>query len=138
VPSVSIDGNTLMPKINGQLYVHSGTAFTGLAVTCYHLALLQLSIQSETYFPRLLVIDSPAVGDLNDENHDDLLNYIARLHGRGEDQLRQNGDETAELPWQIILTTRRITPALEPYEFMKISSRPSEMLLRRRRGSRSR
>lgn len=125
--AVSIDGKTLMPKINGELYVHSGAAFRGLAITCYHLALLHLSLEVETYFPRLLVIDSPAVGDLNDENHDDLLNYIAGLSDRS------GTADSAEVPWQIILTTRRITPALEPYKTMTISSTATEMLLRKRR-----
>jgi hypothetical protein len=68
--SCSIDSQSLMPNINGNLYTHTGTALKGLATVAYHLALLELARREETFFPRMLVIDSPAVGDLNDENHD--------------------------------------------------------------------
>ena len=127
--SVTIDPVTLMPKINGNLYRHSGVAFTGLAVTCYHLAMLRLSLEEETFFPRLLVIDSPAVGDLNDRNHDDLLNYLASFQKEAVDDVVRRGADPADLPWQIILTTRRMTPALEPSTVLTISNHENERLL---------
>lgn len=127
--SVSIDAKTLMPNINGNLYRHSGVAFTGLAVTCYHLAMLRLSLEEETFFPRLLVIDSPAVGDLNDRNHDDLLNYLATFQKESVDEAGRRGGDPVDLPWQIILTTRRMTQALEPNTVLTISNHENERLL---------
>ena len=111
-----------MPNINGQLYIHQGTAYKGLATTCYHLAMLGLARQEETYFPTMLVIDSPNVGDLNEENHAKLLRYMATL----QPQL-----ETTNLDWQIILTTRYLPLELERFVIDRISN-PDLMLLRRR------
>jgi len=106
-----------------------------LATVAYHLALLQLSRAEETFFPRMLVIDSPAVGDLNNESHDKLLGYFAKLAARdvagfGTPGKHEDGDEP---DWQIILTTRRLVPELEPYVKERIS-RPDHLLLRRRNG----
>jgi hypothetical protein len=127
--AATIDPDTLLPAINGDLYVHVGTALRGLAVLCYHLALLQDAIAHDTFFPRILVVDSPAVGDLNDRNHDLLLRYLASVQKRWFN----DGAETAnEHPWQIILTTRRILPELEPFVVRRISAKPGEMLLRPR------
>lgn len=50
-----------------------GTALKGLAVVCYHLALLELARREQTYFPLMLVIDSPAVGDMNEVSYNNLL-----------------------------------------------------------------
>jgi hypothetical protein len=61
--SCTIDPQTLMPSINGSLYVTEGAALRALAVVCYHLALLELARQEQTYFPLFLVIDSPAFGE---------------------------------------------------------------------------
>jgi len=121
VRDVRIDSQTLMPFINDQLYIHQGTALKGLATVCYHLALLALARTQDSYFPRMLVIDSPNAGDLNDENHRKLLDYLASLH-RQEDE---------DLDWQIILTTRFLPTDLEPYARERISS-PNMMLLRKR------
>ncbi len=128
--SCSINSQSLMPNINGSLYIHTGTALKGLATVAYHLALLELSRKEETFFPRMLVIDSPAVGDLNDENHDKLLRFLANLQSNVE-QLSSEV-ETEELDWQIILTTRRLIPELEPYVIEEISA-PGRMLLRKRK-----
>jgi hypothetical protein len=76
----------------------------------------------------MLVIDSPAVGDLNDENHDKLLRYLAKLQS-GSSQSASAG-ENEELDWPIILTTRRMIPELEPYIIEEVSA-PDRMLLRR-------
>lgn len=118
-----IDPYTLLPKINGESYVHVGTALRGLAVVAYHLALLDVSLSVETLFPRLLVIDSPAVGDLNEQNHIRLLRYLALLGVT---------EEGTEHPWQIILTTRKTVPELEAYIIDRISAEPDRMLLKRR------
>ena len=118
-----------MPMINNSLYTHVGTALKGLATVSFHLALLELAIKKDTFFPRMLVIDSPAVGDLNDENHDKLLRYFAKLQSKTEQANREKGD--GEIGWQIILTTRRLIPELKPYVVEKISS-PDMMLLRKR------
>lgn len=128
----TINPYTLMPFINGNLYIHLGVALRGLATVAYHIALLQLSRVEDTFFPRMLVIDSPAVGDLNEESHDKLLRYFAKLasgedHVSGESAMQLNG----EPDWQIILTTRRLVPELEPYVKERIS-RPDQLLLRRR------
>ncbi len=131
----TIDPHTLMPSINGDLYVHTGTALKGLATVAYHLALLELSRQGETYFPRILVIDSPAVGDLNDENHDRLLRYLSNL--QSHEITSGNDTEQNTLNWQIILTTRRTIPQLDPYIIEEVSS-PGRMLLRKRENGKSR
>jgi hypothetical protein len=124
VSSVTVNPNTLMPNINRQLYMHVGTALKGLATVCYHLSLLQLSREVDTFFPRMLVIDSPAVGDLNDANHERLLKYLGAL------QPEQNGETVPLIPdWQIVLTTRRSIPALDKHVIEEVSS-PSRMLLR--------
>ncbi len=128
--SCRIDPHSLMPYINGSLYIHQGIAYTGLAVIAYHLALLELSLQEKTYFPRLLIIDSPAVGDLNEKSHDKLLTYLSRLASR-ENELVDAG-EADEARWQIILTERRIIPELLPYRKAVISGTPEKMLLRRK------
>jgi hypothetical protein len=120
--SVTINSQTLMPNINGQLYVHQGTALKGLATTCYHLALLDLALKEDTYFPTMLVIDSPNAGDLNQENHTKLLRYLATL---------QLQPEYADPDWQIILTTRYLPSELETFVVDRISN-PDLMLLRKR------
>jgi hypothetical protein len=123
VRQVSIDAQSLMPLINGQLYIHQGTAYKGLATVAYHLALLNLAFSIDTYFPKLLIIDSPNVGDLNEQNHAKLLRYIASLH-------TQETKDT-EFDWQIILTTRFLPLELEPFVCDRISY-PNQMLLRRK------
>lgn len=127
--SCKIDSQSLMPYINGSLYTHTGTALKGLATVSYHLALLELARKEKTCFPRMLVIDSPAVGDLNIQSHDKLLHYLATLQSdkesSGSDHVIEGSD------WQIILTTRRLIPELEPYVMEEISA-PDRMLLRRR------
>jgi hypothetical protein len=122
-----IDAQSLMPLINGFLYIHTGTALKGLATVAYHLALLQLASHEDTLFPRILVIDSPAVGDLNEESHDKLLNYLLEMQSSQE----QIGvpDENVNRDWQIILTTRRMLPGLERYVIETLSA-PDRMLLR--------
>lgn len=122
--SSSIDTKTLMPNINGSLYIHTGTALKGLATVAYHLALFDFSRQEDTFFPRMLVIDSPGVGDLNDENHDQLLRYIAA-------QQPEKNALSDELDWQIILTTRRMVDELQPYVCKELSA-PDRMLLQSR------
>lgn len=122
----SIDPQSFMPLINGSLYVHTGNALRGLATVAYHLACLKLACREESFFPRLLVIDSPAVGDLNEENHDKLLRYLATL----QESLEESGSHD-DTDWQIILTTRRIIPELESYVAKKISNSPNQKLLRR-------
>ncbi|GAB4237310.1 MAG: hypothetical protein Kow00121_64410 [Elainellaceae cyanobacterium] len=124
--SCTIDPNSFMPLINDSLYLHTGTALKGLATVAYHLAFLKLACREETFFPRLLVIDSPAVGDLNEENHDKLLRYLSRLQESFEESDSQNGTSR-----QIILTTRRIIPELEPYVIKRVSNSPNQKLLRR-------
>jgi hypothetical protein len=93
VRDVKISPQSLLPFINGDLYVHVGTALKGLATVSYHLALLEFARRFETFLPRILIIDSPAVGDLNDENHDRLLQYLAALQQPADD----------EPDWQVIL-----------------------------------
>lgn len=118
---VTLNSQTLMPDINGELYIHQGTALKGLATVCYHLALLNLARVEQTYFPKMLVIDSPNPGDLNEYNHTKLLNYLVEL----------SSDETStEQDWQIILTTRYLPHGLEPYVRDTISN-PGRMLLRK-------
>lgn len=130
----SIDSQSLMPTINGNLYIHMGAALRGLATVSYHLALLELARRENTFFPKMLVIDSPAVGDLNDESHDKLLRYLAGLQA---DAPRQpDAAAGSEGPdWQIILTTRRMVPELEPYVREKVSG-PDRLLLRRQKRTR--
>ncbi len=123
--SSSINSKSLMPDINGSMYIHTGTAFKGLATLAYHLALFDLSRQEDTFFPRMLVIDSPGVGDLNDTSHDQLLRYIASLqHGK-------ESTDASDMDWQIILTTRRMIDELRPYVREELSA-PDQMLLRSR------
>jgi hypothetical protein len=124
VRQITLDTHTLMPSINGQLYIHQGTALKGLATVAYHLALLNMARANDTFFPKLLIIDSPNVGDLNEQNHAKLLYYIASLH-------TQEADST-EFDWQIILTTRYLPQELEQFVCDRISS-PDRMLLRSRK-----
>lgn len=119
---VSIDSLSLMPKINGLLYDHQGTAFKALTTVCYHLAMLSLARNVDTWFPKFLVIDSPNTGDLNEDNHTKLLRYISGM---------QNNQNESELDWQIILTTRSLVPELKPFIKQEIS-KPNLMLLRKR------
>ncbi len=128
--SCRIDSRSLMPYLNDTLYIHTGTAFKGLATVSYHLALLELARKEETFFPSMLVIDSPAVGDLNDESHDKLLHYLSMLQSTAEQSDSEHDAE--ELDWQIILTTRRLIPELEPYVEEEVSA-PGRMLLRKRK-----
>lgn len=128
--SVTIDSNTLLPYINGNLYMHLGVAFRGLATVAYHLAFLELARREDTYFPKMLIVDSPAVGDLNEENHEKLLRYFASLQQKAEQSDVAGGSDWPD--WQIILTTRRLTQGLEPYVRAEISNAPNRMLLRRR------
>ena len=127
---------TLMPLINNQAYTHEGVAYTGLATVVYHLALLRFALSTDTFFPDCLVIDSPAVGDLNDENHDRLLNYLGEVQAGawGDDACTADGTPR----WQIILTTRRRPPALESVTVMEIFGREGQMLLRPRERRRRR
>jgi hypothetical protein len=127
----SVNPYTLMPNINGQLYIHTGTALKGLATVAYHLALFELAQRRETFLPRILIIDSPAVGDLNDINHDRLLRYIANLATTPSASPGRDPDPDAEPGWQIILTTRRLVPELRQFVVETISS-PDRMLLRER------
>lgn len=133
--NASVDGRTLMPIINGESYQHTGAALTGLAVVCYHLALLQFALRESCYFPRFLVIDSPAVGDLNENSHDQLLDYLGDMHQAAAEKAEAAG---GDIPWQIILTERRVTPRLTPNIVLTISNARGKMLLRQagRRGSR--
>jgi hypothetical protein len=122
VRDVEISSQSFMPLINGELYIHVGTALKGLATVCYHLALLEFARRFETFIPTFLVVDSPAVGDLNDANHDKLLQYFAQLE-----------DATPlEVDWQVILTTRRSNQQLDSCVVETLSS-PDRMLLRRSR-----
>jgi len=125
--SCSIDPISLMPNINNQLYVHSGTALKGLATVCYHLAFLGLSNETSTFLPKMLVIDSPAVGDLNIDNQEKFLRFIARI----QSQSRFRCDDGTP-DWQIILTTRRMVPELEEFVREKLSA-PDHMLLRKKK-----
>jgi hypothetical protein len=124
---VTIDPDSLLPFINGTPYRHYGAALRGVAVVAYHIALLELSLRTDTFFPRLLVIDSPAVGDLNEDTHVALLQYLADLVQR-----YPVDESNADGRWQIILTTRRLVPDLQPYVRATISA-PDRMLLRARR-----
>ena len=119
---VTLNPQSLMPNMNGELYIHQGTALKGLATVCYHLALLNLAKVEQTYFPKMLVIDSPNAGDLNEDNHTKLLNYLANLYPN---------ESEGEQDWQIILTTRYLPQGLEPYVRDSISN-PDRMLLRKR------
>lgn len=118
---VSIDSQTLMPHLNDELYVHQGTALKGLATVCYHLALLALARSQETFFPKMLVIDSPNTGDLNEDNYTKLLKYIASLSDTPDD---------SKTDWQIILTTRYLPSELERFVRDRISN-PNMLLLRK-------
>lgn len=136
-----INARTLMPNINGVPHTGYGTAKKGVAVVAYHLAMLALARSRDTFMPRMLVIDSPAVGDLNERNHDALLKYLAAL-ARGEsptDIERHAELFEEETPdddrWQIILTTRKMVPELEAYRLLSLRA-PDRMLLQpRERGS---
>lgn len=125
--SCSINARTMMPEINGNSYGSEGTALKTLATVCYHLALLELARKEQTFFPLMLVIDSPAVGDLNEESYTKLLRYFAFLQSTIEHQHEENN----RLPdWQIILTTRKVIEELEPYVKLRISNAPNQKLLR--------
>jgi DNA repair exonuclease SbcCD ATPase subunit len=119
---VTLNPQSLMPNINGDLYIHQGTALKGLATVCYHLAMLNLARVKNTYFPKMLVIDSPNTGDLNEDSHTKLLNYFAKLY---------SSEKNEEQDWQIILTTRYLPKELKPYVRDTISN-PDRMLLRKR------
>jgi hypothetical protein len=119
--NVTLNAYSFMPDINGKLYIHQGTAYKGLATVCFHLALLNLARREETHFPKMLVIDSPNTGDLNDDNHTKLLNYLTKLPA---------SKESEDQDWQIILTTRYLPTGLEPYVRYTISN-PDLMLLRK-------
>lgn len=120
--NVSIDTRTLLPLINGLPYSsNQGTAYKALATVAFHLALLNFARTIDCYFPQTLVIDSPNIGDLNEENHAKLLSYIASLHTQES--------ESTEFSWQIILTTRFVTPEMEQFVRDEIS-KPDQMLLR--------
>jgi hypothetical protein len=117
-----------MPLLNNQLYTHTGTAYTGLATVVYHLTLLRYSLTTDTFFPSFLAIDSPAVGDLNEQNHDQLLQYLGQIQSGawGERAADENGDAR----WQVILTTRRRPRELEAGTVLEISGEEGRMLLR--------
>lgn len=119
---VSLEPQSLMPKLNGQLYNHQGTAFKALVTVCYHLGMFTLARNEDTWFPKFLVIDSPNTGDLNEDNHTKLLRYISEI---------QKDDTEKDPDWQIILTTRLLIPELEPFVRQEISN-PNMMLLRKR------
>lgn len=132
--TTEIDSETLFPRINGLPFTAFGTGMKGVAVVCFHFAMLALARERGTFMPRLLVIDSPAVGDLNERNHLALLKYIASM---ASDSLRPSDSQgdlgSTELEeddtWQVILTTRRMIPELEPYVLVTLS-RPTQMLLK--------
>jgi hypothetical protein len=90
--------------------------------------LLELARREQTYFSLMLVIDSPAVGDMNEVSYNNLLLYLASLQSSTE-QVEKSSDTS--LNWQIILTTRNVISELEPYVKVKISKAPNKMLLRR-------
>ncbi len=119
---VSLEPQSLMPKLNGQLYNHQGTAFKALVTVCYHLGMFSLARNENTWFPKFLVIDSPNAGDLNEDNHTKLLRFISGI---------QNNSIEKDPDWQIILTTRLLIPELEPFVRQEISN-PNMMLLRKR------
>jgi len=118
----SIDTRTFMPEINGNSYSSEGAALKGLAIVCYHLALLELARKEQIYFPLTLIIDSPAVGDMNEVSYANLLHYLVSLQFEGE--------RNEEINWQIILTTRDIVEEMEPYVKLRLSHAPNMMLLR--------
>lgn len=120
--TVNLEPQTLMPKLNGSLYDHEGTAFKALVTVCYHLSLFTLAREKATWFPKFLVIDSPNTGDLNEDNHSKLLRYISKIH---------DNDGYKNQDWQIILTTRVLIPELEEFVREEISN-PNRMLLRKR------
>lgn len=90
--------------------------------------MLELARREQTYFSLMLVIDSPAVGDMNEVSYNNLLLYLASLQSSTE-QVEKSSDTS--LNWQIILTTRNVISELEPYVKVKISKAPNKMLLRR-------
>jgi hypothetical protein len=122
VNEISIGAESLMPMFDGLLYTHQGTALKGLATVCYHLALLSLARKVDTWFPKFLVVDSPNTGDLNEDNHKKLLDYLAALQTESAEE---------DIDWQIILTTRFLPVSLEPY-VKEVISNPDKMLLRKR------
>ncbi len=137
-----INPRTLMPSINGVPHTGYGTAKKGVAVVAYHLAMLALARSRNTFMPRMLVIDSPAVGDLNERNHDALLKYLAAL-ARGESPTDVERDTELfdeatpdDGRWQIILTTRKMVPELEAYRLLSLRA-PDRMLLQPRSGERA-
>lgn len=130
--SCEIDNKTLMPRINEQPHRSYGTGMKGVAVLCYHLALLALARSTDTYMPKILVIDSPAHGDLNERTHEAVLRYISALGSRHSGIDNEYQDEGNS--WQIILTTRRIVPELEQFRIATLSN-PDKMLLRPSTGS---
>ena len=118
-----IERSSLMPLVNGIAYESFGLAYKGLIAVSYYLAMWHLAREAPAYMPRMLVIDSPAVGDLNEVSYQKLLEYIAGL---------QNPDDDPEsLDWQLILTTRRTVPALDPFVMLSLSSSEGRKLLRR-------
>ena len=118
-----IDRSSLMPVVNGNAYGSFGLAYKGLIAVSYYLAMWLLSREVPAYMPRTLVVDSPAVGDLNEVSYERLLDYVAGF---------QNSETDPDtLDWQLILTTRRTTPALDPFVMLSLSSTEGRMLLRR-------
>ena len=121
-----IERSTLMPFVNGNAYESFGLAYKGLIAVSYYLAMWHLAREVPAYMPRMLVIDSPAVGDLNEVSYGTLLEYVAGLQDPEEDP--------ESLDWQMILTTRRTVPALDPFVMLSLSSSEGRMLLRRSAG----
>jgi flagellar biosynthesis chaperone FliJ len=123
--SCDIDPRTLMPFVNGTPHTAWGTGLKGVLAAAYHFSLLALARSVPTYMPTLLVVDSPAVGDLNERNHTALLRYIGSLEYPTTEKDQGTGPE----PWQVILTTRRMVPELTPLTRATIWH-PDQMLLR--------
>ncbi|MEM0960923.1 MAG: hypothetical protein AAGK21_00110 [Bacteroidota bacterium] len=119
-----ISRQTLMPTVNGMAYESFGLAYKGLIAFGYYMAMWGLAREAPAYMPRTLVIDSPAVGDLNEVSYAQLLRYVAGLQD-------PDGDPE-EMPWQLILTTRRTVPEIDPFVMLSLSSTDGKMLLRER------
>jgi hypothetical protein len=85
---------------------------------------VELARREETFFPLLLVIDSPNVHDMNKLTEDNLLHYLVKLATENDDNRSKD--------WQIILTTRQVAEELDPFVKVRISKSDNQMLLRRR------
>lgn len=118
----TIDRSSLMPSVNGTHYESQGAAYKGLIATSYYLAMWLLAQEAPAYMPRMLVVDSPSTGDLNDESYDRLLSFLGSLQSDDTDR--------DDLGWQLILTTRQVVESLERHVVLSISGEEGQMLLR--------